>query len=393
MDSLYLAWRYLSFNKTRTLILIASITLITFLPLALKILLSESEKQLTARADNTPLVIGAKGSALDLVMSNLYFAGEMPGTIPAKAQQAIWESQLALPIPIYNRFTARGYPVIGTTLDYFNFRRLTIQKGRLLATLGECVIGADVAENLGISTGDSLITSPENPFDLGGIYPLKMHIVGILARTGNEDDKAVFVDLKTTWVIAGLGHGHDTDVENDNDTVISSEQAGSNIIFNAKLRQFSEITKKNIHSFHFHGNQSDYPLTGIIAVPVDTRAGTLLQGRYISEESQYQIVKPETIIQTLLDNIFRIKKLLDAILLLVSLATVLSIILVFSLSLRLREKEINTIYMLGCNRITVLKLVAAEILIIIAASMAFCTFMLYCSHYYSRDLVKMLLVN
>ena len=46
MDSFYIAWRYLGFNKARTLTLVTCVTLIAFLPLALELLLNESERQL-----------------------------------------------------------------------------------------------------------------------------------------------------------------------------------------------------------------------------------------------------------------------------------------------------------------------------------------------------------
>ena len=43
MDSLYIAWQYVTWNRGKTLVLITSITLITFLPIALQVLLNESE--------------------------------------------------------------------------------------------------------------------------------------------------------------------------------------------------------------------------------------------------------------------------------------------------------------------------------------------------------------
>ena len=63
------------------------------------------------------------------------------------------------------------------------------------------VIGADVAKQLSLKTGDSLISTPETVFDIAGIYPLKMNIVGVLKQSHTPDDRAVFVDLKTAWII------------------------------------------------------------------------------------------------------------------------------------------------------------------------------------------------
>ena len=82
MDCLYLAWRYLGFYKARTLVLICCITIIAALPLVLETLVTESERQLSSRAQSSPLLIGAKDSSLDLVMNSLYFLC-ISGTRPA----------------------------------------------------------------------------------------------------------------------------------------------------------------------------------------------------------------------------------------------------------------------------------------------------------------------
>ena len=70
------------------------------------------------------------------------------------------------------RFRARGYAIVGTTLDYFEFRGLQVADGRQLAVLGDCVLGATAAARLGLGAGDSLVSSPQTLFDLGGASPL-----------------------------------------------------------------------------------------------------------------------------------------------------------------------------------------------------------------------------
>ena len=392
IDSVYIAWKYVSFNKAKTATLVACITLIGFLPLALELLLNESERQLMSRAVSTPLLIGAKGSSLDLVMSTLYFGDGVPELINMKTAARVRDSNLASPIPIYARFRARGHPIVGTTLDYFDFRGLKIAEGRLLALLGECVLGATVAERLGIKPGDSLVSSPENLFDLAGVYPLKMKVVGVLEKSHTSDDLAVFVDIKTAWVMQGLGHGHE-DVAKTKDQTVILNRTKTNVVANAKLQQYTEITASNLDSFHFHGDISIYPITAIIAVPQDTKSGTLLRGRYVSSKESNQIVKPDDVIDGLLQNIFRIKNMLEAVISVVGLGTVLAILLVFALSLRLRQKEINTIFKLGCNRMTIVRLLGAEILIIVLMSGVLCGVMVFLVNQFSNDLVRMLFIR
>ena len=376
------------FNKIKTATLIACITLIAFLPLALQLLLDESEQQLMSRAASTPLIVGTKGSALDLVMNTLYFVDEVPELMTMGDVDRIEDSNLALPIPIHAKFQARGYPIVGTTMDYFDFRGLEIAKGRSLAIVGEAVLGAMVANELKLKPGDFLVSSPENPFDLAGVYPLKMPIVGILAKSHSSDDLAVFVDLKTTWIIEGLGHGHQ-DLLKNQDASLLLDRTKKAITANAKLRLYTEISEINLDSFHFHGDRSQYRLTASLAVPTDPKSGTLLRGRYVSQETLIQIVQPAEVIDGLLQNIFQIKNVIDAIIVLVGIATMLAIVLVFALSLRLRQREIDTVFKLGCRRMTIARLMAAEIVIIIVFSSFLCVGFMTVVEYFKHDLVRM----
>jgi putative ABC transport system permease protein len=392
MNSLYLAWQYIRFNKFKTIILVASITLIAVLPLTLEILLAESERQLLDRAESTPLLVGAKGSALDLAMNSLYFDDEVPEFMTMASAERIYDTELALPIPLYVRFQARGLPIVGTSFDYFEFRKLTLAQGHPLTMLGDCVLGSKAAEKLGIGPGDTLVSSPENLFDLAGVYPLKMKVVGVLAPNHSADDLAVFVDIKTAWVIQGLGHGHE-DVTRTRDSTVVLKRTEGNVAANAKLFHYTEITEDNLDGFHFHGDTSIYPVTAVITVPFDEKSGTLLRGRYLERNDAAQIIQPAEVIDGLLQNIFRIRNVLDAVIALVGLATVLTIVLVFTLSLRLRQREIQTIFKLGCRKAMIGQMLMSEIVIILLVSGGLCMVALGLIDANAEDLVRRLFVG
>lgn len=390
-DSLYIAWRYVTWNRGKSLILIASVTLIAFLPLALQLLLDESEEQLSSRATDTPLLLGAKGSALDLVMNSLYFDDSMPPRIGLDASEQVDASGLAYAIPLYIRFRARGFPIVGTSLDYFDFRSLHIGEGRMMTLLGECVIGADVASKLGIGPGDSLVSSPDNLFDIAGVYPLKMKVAGVMARSHGPDDAAVFVDTRTAWIIEGLGHGHQ-DLARTGDSSVILQKDDNSVTANARLMQYAEITADNIDSFHFHGDSSIYPLTALILQANDDKAAALLRGRYLDHDS-HQVVRPVDVVDGLLENIFRIKTVIDGVIVIVGLATLLTMVLVFILSLRIRQGEMDTIFRMGCSRMTMARLLLAEIMIIVAASALLCAILLTLVSANSASLVRYLLLS
>jgi len=392
MSSLYVAWRYLSFNWLRTATLVACVSIILALPLALNLLLEVGEHQLTARAHATPLVIGARGSALDLTLNALYFGEQVPELISMAEDEAVADSGLALSIPVYVRFRAREFPIVGTTLDYFELRGLTIERGRMLGVLGECVLGSTAAARLGLGPGDSLLSSPESVFDLAGVYPLKMKVVGVLAPGEGPDDLAVFVDVKTTWVIQGLGHGHE-DLAATGDESVVLERTEGNVTANAKLLTYNEITPDNLDSFHFHGEPAQYPLSGLIVAPDDERAGTILRGRYLDADARQQIVRPLEVVEGLLRSIFRIKALLDAAVAVAGTATVLALLLVFALSLRLREREMATMFKLGSSRAAMARLAGAEVLILGAFAAGLCGVVLVLVNAHGMGLVRALILR
>jgi putative ABC transport system permease protein len=388
----YLAWRYLRHNKLRSSILIACLGIIGALPLALHSLLGEGERLMSARAEATPLLVGAKGSALDLTMNVLYFREASPPIKVAEADR-ILETGWADALPVYSRFRVQGLPLVAVTPDYFGFRQLAPARGEMLAMLGDCLLGADAADRLGLQPGDVLLTTPENLFDLAGIYPLKLHITGILNRTRTPDDQAVFVDLKTAWIIEGLGHGHSVNETRPSFQTGPFGETQNTLLADPSLITYTEITAENVDSFHFHGDPATYPVSGVIAVPRDRRASTLLRGRYLDHEQDVQIVQPAEPTRALLQNVFRVGALFDGILLVVGCATLLVVALVFALSMRLRQREFQTIQLLGCSRMTVLRLALAEVALIALASTALSLLILKLTQHYSPELVQRLVIS
>lgn len=367
-DTLYLAWAYLRFHAGKSAVLTLAVALILAVPLAVHLLLGASEQRLVARAADTPLLIGARGSTLDLVMNSLYFTADRPAPTTMAAAEEVWAGGLAEAIPLYVRFQALGRPIVGTTLDYFGLRGLEIAEGRAFAVLGEAVLGAEAARSLGLGPGDAVISSPENLFDIGGAYPLKMTVAGVLARTGTPDDRVILVDLKTAWVIEGIGHGHDDPAAVAGEGMVL-EQTEANVVAGAALPTFTEITAANIDSFHFHGDPADYPISAVIAVPRDFRSGVILRGRYLGQDEPLQILVPGEVVERLLASVMRIASLLDAVVLVVGLAAALAVALAVFLSLQLRRGEIETIFKLGCRRATIARIVAVEAVLVLGAGL------------------------
>ena len=363
---LFLAWRYLLWHRWKTAILVLAVTLVIYVPLGLQLVVQQTAVDMTARADHSPLLLGRRGSPLELVLNSLYFSTGQPPTLDYRRVDELRGSGLVNPIPLYVRFQSQGHPIVGTSLEYFDFRGLRIASGRQMVRLGEAVLGAGAAEKLAAGAGDFVVSSPESVFDLAGVYPLKMQVVGVLAPAYTQDDDAIFVDLKTAWVIQGLGHGHQ-DLDQPEAVAAVLKKDGDRIVANAALVQYNEITPDNIDSFHFHGDSGSNPLTAILPVPRDDKARVLIMGRYQSDE-QLQMVQPRTVMDELLDTVFAVQRYVLVAMAMVGTATAAVVLLVFLLSLRARRQERDTMMRLGGSAAAVGSLMLAEIVLVLLCS-------------------------
>ena len=364
-DSLHLAGRYLRHHRVKTLLLVLSLTVFLALPLVMRSMSRAMQQSFLARAESTPLLLGQKGSSLDLVIEALYF--EPKGVEPVKKDDvdAIQSTGLATAIPLRTGLRAQGFPVVGTSLAYFDLRELRVQKGRGLALIGECVLGSEAAESLELGPGDTLLTSPSTLFDLAGVYPLKLDVVGVLERTHGADDAAIFVDLKTAWVAEGLGHGHEDLARADAGVVLRRE--ADTVTANAKLVQYNEINPSNRESFHFHGDATSYPVSAIIAVPQDEKSGVVLRGRFVDAPTR-QLVRPAQVVDSLNAQLFRFERVLQIVVWTVGLSTAVMFVLVMALSWKLRAEELRTMTRLGSSRWKALQIMISELALMVGAS-------------------------
>ena len=391
-DLLYLSVNYIRHHRVKLLVLTLAITLVSWLPIAIQSIVDQTARQLSQRAERTPLVIGAPGSPLELSLGSLYFKAKTPQVMSYAEVAAVRATGYARAIPLYYRFRVQDYSLVGTSPDYFDYRGLRLSSGRHAALLGEAVIGAQVARAMQLTVGDHVISSPESVFDLAGVYPLKMPVVGILAPGFSPDDEAVFVDIKTAWVIQGLGHGHQ-DLNRKEALGQILKREGDNIIANASVRQFNEITPDNLDSFHFHGDNADNPISAIIPVPADKKSAALLLGHYLEERSDVQIVRSQRVIGELLDTLFTVRDYIVVGIAIVALATATVALLVFYLSLRLRKGERFTLARIGASRWQIQALMATEVIFVLLLSAVLSAILIALTRQYGMALLQQLLMT
>lgn len=359
-------------------ILVLSLTLTLFLPMVTFLAVDQVNRHLYARSRTTPILVGSKGSPFLLTFNSLYYKTSVTEPLRYGAYVQLKENLEGTVIPLHTFHSVREIPVVGTSFDYFGFRGLEPAEGTLPRLLGDAVLGASAARRLKARVGGSVISDATSIYDISAEYPLKMRVTGVLKPTGTPDDNVVFVDLKTAWVVDGLCHGHenlggpaidmDDPAQNPDDAVLFVE--ASEIVYNSLLKKYNEITPENVHTFHFHGDRDDFPLSAVIAVPATYREEVMSLLTRLNLTRDLQAVRPTEKVQEILNILLDVKRIFDGFSVLVLVSTAAFMVLVVSLQIRQRRGERLILYRIGGGRYTVQALLGLEVLMLLLISLA-----------------------
>lgn len=365
LHAFFLAFHYMRSAPGRSAVLILGTTLTMVLPWLTFTAAAYIEDDLLSRAEASPVLLGRKGNEFDLSMSSLYFRGQVRDPVPYGIRERVDERGYGLAVPLHVMHSAGGAPVVGTSLEYFEQRGLSLAEGRKPALLAEVVAGAAVAGEFALSIGDTVRSDLSNLYNLAGSYPVLLEVVGILQPRGTPDDEVFFCDVKTAWVLDGFLHGHD---EVTAANALNPDVVDENLEASPAMFMFSELNSSNRASFHFHGDASILPVTSVLVFPRDQRALDQLLGDFVLDEV-FQAVEPESVIRTILGIVLRVRDGLTAYFGLVAFSTICFFVLVLSLSLRLRADELALMKRIGCSRSTIGAVVGVEVALILAASL------------------------
>lgn len=359
-----LAFKHAAHRWGRSLLLCASVFIIAALPMVSRGVVSSFEQELRARAETVPMLVGAAGSRFDLVLSALHWRVSDVTPVPLGTVREIRTEPGVIAIPVHARFEARREPVVAVPFEYFEFRSLSPREGRLVAGLGEAVLGSGAARRLGLTPGDDLPTDQRRSYDITAPSAVVLRVVGILAETGTPDDRAVFVDLETAWLLEGLAHGHQDPTQiTDPDQLIG--RSDERVALSGAVVEHQRVDASNAEQFHLHADRDDLPITAVLVFPRSDKSAAIVRTR-INADRTRQAISPGDVSEELIGSVLRIRRLIDGISIVVGLAMLGLLTLVTLLELRSRANEIRTLRDVGASRNQVARLFLLELCVLIA---------------------------
>ena len=192
MNIFKLSWKYLMDKPLSTglniLLLALGLSIITVLFL----IEEQFENKMNKDASGIDLVIGAKGSPLQLVLSSVYHIDFPTGNIPLDEAKSVSRNRLikkAIPMGLGDNFG--GFRIVGSTHDYLELYDVSFNSGNAWNKPFEVVLGSRVAKEKGLKVGDTFvgshgIASASHEHDEQAYL-----VVGVLAPSFNVIDQLI----------------------------------------------------------------------------------------------------------------------------------------------------------------------------------------------------------
>lgn len=248
MNLLTLSWNYLKAKPLATLLSTLLVALGVSLTSILFLLNEQFQDRLYRNIKDIDLVVGAKGSPLQMILSSVYQVDVPTGNIPLKESFVVTKNpyvEKAIPLALGDSY--QGFRIVGTDSQYVDHFGAEVAEGRRVQRDLEVVAGARVARQLGLRLGSTFFGSHGMVNGGGHVHETYAYeVVGILKETNLVLDQLLITTVPTVWRMHE-DHGHDDNHDHDHSRGEPSS-AGSR----SEAEKLNSPTTADDHSDHDH---------------------------------------------------------------------------------------------------------------------------------------------
>ena len=176
---------------------------------------SQASERFERDARGVDLVVGAKGSPLQLILSSVFHVDQPTGNIPYSSLALLRRDPAvarAVPLALGDNF--RGYRIVGTDVSFAELYDAKVAQGSMFDEPLDAVLGASVGAQTGAKLGQRFVGSHGLQDDEGGEQGhdhAPFEVVGILEPTGTVVDRLILTSYVSVWDVHGIEHDHDHD--------------------------------------------------------------------------------------------------------------------------------------------------------------------------------------
>ena len=245
-----IAWRSIQHRSLASGLTAFSMSLGVALIVTVIVIYGVLDQSFRRSAQGYDLIVGPKGSSLELVISTVFYQREPIGTIPYGYYQDLRSGryrtvvEAAIPVALGEHY--RGLPVVATSsefftrLEYLDGRKYQFQDGKNFSDKDyfDAVIGYTAAKKVGLKVGDKFKTMHGK--DASDEHSTEYTIVGLLKPTGTPNDGAIFINVE------GFFDMH----------------AGQDSVLDQSLTLKTQTTTKTADDHDHDGHAHDHPAEG-----------------------------------------------------------------------------------------------------------------------------------
>ncbi len=225
-----IAFRMIRMRPWVTMLTVLSLSLGTALPCVILILRHQVEQALLREGKTVDLVVGAKGSPLQLVLSSIHHLDLPTGNIPWSVVEDLRaDRRVVQALPLGLGDNVRGFRIVGTDAGFREWRsdagdpRHRLAKGEWFTKPFEAVAGAEAAAQLGLGLGDSFVGAHGLTAAPGALHDeFPYTVTGILESTGLSVDRLIVTPIESVWLV------HE-DEQNQHNRMFGSGTSSANV--------------------------------------------------------------------------------------------------------------------------------------------------------------------
>ena len=210
MNLFRLGWKNVTFKPLSMMLSIVLFALGVGLISLLFLLEDQLQKNFEKNLGGIDLVVGAKGSPLQLILCSMYHIDAPTGNISLQEARPFLNPKhpiIEQSVPLSLGDSYRGYRIVGTTQDILGLYEATIDQGKIWERNFEVTLGASVAQDLNLTLGSEFKSSHGfmDDADMAHDDAESFKVVGILNATGTVVDQLILTTNQSFWLVHDHG--------------------------------------------------------------------------------------------------------------------------------------------------------------------------------------------
>jgi putative ABC transport system permease protein len=210
MNLIILVWSYLKARPLNTFLNIVLLSLGIAIITLLLLVSRQMREKMSENSRGIDLVIGAKGSPLQLILCNVFHIDFPTGNISLREAEKIAKNRLvkkAIPLALGDSF--ESFRIVGTDKSFTDLYNASIQSGDFWKKDFEVTLGSNAASTLRLTLNDTFTSTHGMTKDGHGHDEQRFVVKGILAKSNSVIDNLILTNIESIWKIHDM-HSQDS---------------------------------------------------------------------------------------------------------------------------------------------------------------------------------------